>query len=244
MAKIITKNGIFSSSAGVEFQTGASSSLFVSSSGVGIGTNNPSASLDIESGQVLLPEGIEPSLPPVGKGYLYADGLDSHIYWKNDLGDVFDLTDTSTVSGATGVNIRDEGVELPNSPYDTLNFIGEEVSASDAGGGVANITVSPNLRKLLYFVNEGPVEGYTGSYKEVAGGIFPSSVIWYTDSGKSKKIVEKTISYAVSGNVFPTPIVWNLYDEDGSTILVTVTDDIYYVGVSELSRERTISSSV
>lgn len=98
MAKIITKNGVISSSVGVEFQTGASASLFVSSSGIGIGTDSPSASLDIEDGEILLSEGLEPSLPPPAKGALYASSSDSHVYWKNDLGDVFDLTNTGSAA--------------------------------------------------------------------------------------------------------------------------------------------------
>ena len=99
MAKIITKNGVISSSSGIEFQTGASASLYVSSSGVGIGTDSPSASLDIEDGYILIPEELEPGLPPSGKGYLYASGSDSHIYWKSDLGDIFDLTEIVSAGG-------------------------------------------------------------------------------------------------------------------------------------------------
>lgn len=102
MAKIITKNGLISSSAGIEFRTPTSASLFVSGSGIGIGTTSPSASLDIESGFVLLPEILEPGLPPAGKGAIYMSGSDSHVYLKNDLGDVFDLTET--VSGAAGTD--------------------------------------------------------------------------------------------------------------------------------------------
>jgi hypothetical protein len=101
VAKIITKNGVISSSAGVEFQTGASASLYVSSSGVGIGTTSPSSSLDIADGYVLIPELADaPATPPAAKGALYASGSDSHIYWKSDAGQVFDLTQTGTGSSS------------------------------------------------------------------------------------------------------------------------------------------------
>jgi hypothetical protein len=43
-------------------------------------------------------------------------------------------------SGTT-LNIQDEGGAIPNTPHDALNFIGAGVSASDAGGGVADITI-------------------------------------------------------------------------------------------------------
>ena len=44
-------------------------------------------------------------------------------------------------SGST-INIQDEGGALPNSPHDTINLIGAGVVASDAGGGVADVTIS------------------------------------------------------------------------------------------------------
>lgn len=240
MARIIIKNGVVSSSAGVEFQMGASASFFISSSGVGIGTDEPSASLDIETGHVLLPETmVTPTLPPPGKGALYMSGSDSHIYLKNDLGEVYDLTDTSEVSGSTGVSVRDEGVDLPNSPYSTINFVGSLVSASD-DGGVAKVELT--LRKALFYIDNGPVEDYTSSYSEIlpAGDPFPTSSIWYEDSSKAKKIWEETISY-VSGVVKPTPITYKLYDEDGSTVLVTIQDSITYSGIFEINRTRTIT---
>ncbi len=55
---------------------------------------------------------------------------------------------TDGTDGAQGVpgsgttlNIQDEGVALPNSPHDAVNFIGAGVVASDAGGGVADVTI-------------------------------------------------------------------------------------------------------
>jgi hypothetical protein len=41
---------------------------------------------------------------------------------------------------ATGLAVENEGVALPGA-YTTLNFIGAGVTATDAGGGVANITI-------------------------------------------------------------------------------------------------------
>jgi hypothetical protein len=74
------------------------------------------------------------------------------------------------------------------------------------------------------------------------GGVFPTSVIWWESSAKLKKIVEKTITRTGTGtNVAPTPIVWKIYDTDGSTVLVTVTDTITYNGVFETDRTRTIA---
>lgn len=149
MAKIITKNGLISSSAGIEFQTGASASLFVSSSGIGIGTDSPSASLDIEDGFVLLPEILEPPLPSSGKGAIYMSGSDSRIYLKNDLGDVFDLTQVGSGSVTGGLD------ETTHKDLDTLLHNLEEdydlVPVFDSHGIVTSITArdqsgSPNIR--------------------------------------------------------------------------------------------------
>lgn len=100
------------------------------------------------------------------------------------------------------------------------------------------------LRQLIHFIDSGPAEGFaSGAYKEVTGGVFPTSVIWYTDATKTSKIVEKTITRSGGGatNVKPTPVVWKIYDTDGTTVLATVSDAITYSGVFETSRTRTIT---
>ena len=133
---------------------------------------------------------------------------------------------TPTVSGefryVTGVGFRfyQEGVE-----------IGLGVQPGD----------HPKLRQLIHFIDNGPAEGFTtGAFREVlpVADPFPTSVIWWTDSGKTEKIVEKTITYT---GVNPTTIEWEIYDTDGSTVLATVTDTISYSGVFETSRTRAIA---
>lgn len=99
------------------------------------------------------------------------------------------------------------------------------------------------LRQLIHFIDDGPACGFaSGAYKEIlpAKSAFPTSVIWWESSAKLEKIVEKTISYAL-GNTKPTPIVWQMYDTDGSTVLCTVSDAVTYDGAFEVSRTRTIT---
>jgi predicted ATP-grasp superfamily ATP-dependent carboligase len=52
--------------------------------------------------------------------------------------DIRDALDGYSGGGAT-ISVEDEGVSLGN--FNTLNFIGEPITATDAGGGQANITV-------------------------------------------------------------------------------------------------------
>lgn len=111
------------------------------------------------------------------------------------------------------------------------------------GGGLTE-NAHKTLRQLIHFIDDGPAEGFTsGAYKEVIGGAFPTSIIWWESSSKLKKIVEKTITRSGGSAtlIAPTPIVWQIYDTDGSTVLATVSDAITYSGAFEVSRTRTIS---
>lgn len=96
------------------------------------------------------------------------------------------------------------------------------------------------LRQLIHFIDEGPAEGFvSGAYKESSySGILLTSAIWWESSSKLKKIVEETLTW--SGILLQTD-EWKMYDTDGSTVLVTVSDAITYSGVFEVSRTRTIT---
>jgi hypothetical protein len=99
------------------------------------------------------------------------------------------------------------------------------------------------LRQLIHLAEEGgPWEGFaSGAYQEVlpAADPFPTSIIWWTSSAKTAKIVEETISY--NGNKTINTDQWKVYDTDGSTVLATVTDTYAYSGVFVTSRTRVIS---
>lgn len=108
-----------------------------------------------------------------------------------------------------------------------------------AGSGISEATHKV-LRQLIHFINDGPAEGFTsGAYKETTGTTFPSAIVWYTDSGKTDKIVERLLTWT---GVNLTTDKWKIYDTDGSTVLWTVSDAISYTGVFETSRTRTITS--
>lgn len=114
----------------------------------------------------------------------------------------------------------------------------EEVDAAIVAGGMTAMQ-HRTLRQLIHFIDNGPAEGFaSGAYREVTGTVFPTAVIWYTDSGKTDKIVEKLITWT---GINPTTIQWKMYDTDGSTVLATVTDAITYSGIYEASRVRTIA---
>jgi hypothetical protein len=112
------------------------------------------------------------------------------------------------------------------------------------GGGSGGITPTEHetLRQLIHFVDEGPGDGFaSGAFKESLpnNSPFPTSITWYLDVAKTKKLVEKLITYTT--NKFPSIIQWNMYDFDGITIIHTVTDAITYTTAFESTRTRTIS---
>jgi len=98
------------------------------------------------------------------------------------------------------------------------------------------------LRQLIHFISEGPAEGFaSGAYKETlpSGNPFPTSAIWYNESGESKKkIVELLVTY--NADKTHATETWKMYDA-AEVLLVTVTDTISYSGVFETSRTRTIA---
>ncbi len=151
--------------------------------------------------------------------------------------------DAAIVASDGYLSIEDDDVEV-ESTATVINF-GKNLDATSEGGGKVTID-SPHasLRELIHLADGvgGPFEEFaSGAYREIlpAADPFPTSVIWWESSSKSKKIVEKTITR--NPNKTPSNIEWKAYGADGSTVLAVVSDDIIYDGVFELNRTRTIS---
>ncbi len=109
------------------------------------------------------------------------------------------------------------------------------------GGGGSLEPAHKTLRDLIHFIDEGPGDGFaTGAFKEVLplGSPFPTSITWYLDVAKTKKLIEKFITY--NSSHFPINIQWNMYDYDGVSLIHTVIDAITYSTAFEASRTRTI----
>lgn len=127
--------------------------------------------------------------------------------------------------------------DVSNPGVGNVGFTLTDLLASSSG---ISATQHKILRQLIHFIDDGPAEGFvSGAYKETTPtGPFPTSEIWWESSSKLKKIVSLDTTW--SGAVI-TQEVWKVYDTDGSTVLVTVTDAISYSGIFETSRTRTIA---
>lgn len=113
--------------------------------------------------------------------------------------------------------------------------------------GTSGITALEHqtLRQLIHFIEEGPGSGFaTGAFKEVIGGLFPTSITWWTSAAKTAKIVEKLIDRTTfpATNLKPTPITWRVYDAATGTVVVgEIVDTITYSGAAEVSRTRAVN---
>lgn len=103
--------------------------------------------------------------------------------------------------------------------------------------GPAGAPGDSNYRSLTFQSPEGgPFEQFPTAYREIVGGVFPSSVTWYEDATKAKKILERQITRDANQN--PTEIRQILYASDGITPLTTSVDTITMSGPVEVNRTR------
>jgi len=124
---------------------------------------------------------------------------------------------------------------------DGNNPVAKTLTELLAGDGGLTETAHKALRQLIHFIEDGPAEGFaSGAFKQTTGTVFPTAEIWYVvgSTPPAGKIVELLTTW--TGPKI-TQEVWKMYDVDGSTVLVTVTDTISYSGLFETTRTRTIA---
>lgn len=122
---------------------------------------------------------------------------------------------------------------------DQINQYLVQVSSSLA----SIITGTFNSRQLLLLSEDpgGPFEGFEpGAYRELGyiNHVFITQSIWYVDASKTKKILQTNIAY--NRNKTISSITQSAYSLDGVTVIKTAIDTIYYSGIIETYRTRSI----
>jgi len=107
---------------------------------------------------------------------------------------------------------------------------------------LSSITASFDARQLLILSEDpgGPYEGWEpGAYRELGHNkVFVTQSTWWTDSSKTSKVLETFISYNQNKTI--SNITQSVYAIDGVTILKTSVDSIFYNGIIETYRTRSI----
>ena len=153
------------------------------------------------------------------------------------------FTGTGSIDAGAGLakvgNILNVVANADGSITVNANDIQVGVLATDAqhgarGGGTQHATVTRDTtgfmkaRHLTHLMAKGPATTFaSGLFREVlpAANPFPTSVTWWTDSGKTIKVLEKLITRNAQQN--PSTIVWKAYDAAGA-LLETITDTYDY----------------
>lgn len=184
-----------------------------------------------------------------GTGILLSDGgANSNVTLSIDDSVVATVSGTTFTGDISAPNVYAAGVVTASLGLSgSLTRLADGRSYLQDGNGIVitsesngPVTVSKYLRDLITFIDEGPACGFASGYKEQGpAGPFPTQSVWYTDSGKTNKIVQLTVVW--SGSV-TTSREWKAYRDDGVTVDCTVTDTINYTNsIFETSRTRTIS---
>lgn len=120
----------------------------------------------------------------------------------------------------------------------------DAISAIETKLGINFSSVTSTVDFALQILEMTWMNHPLGGYKETTyvSNVFPDTIIWYTDSGKTIKLVEKDFTYGPGSKKFVTQVIWKLYDGTISNLLKrTITDNITLSGNKEISRIRTIS---
>jgi hypothetical protein len=158
----------------------------------------------------------------------------------------------SLLKGVLREKIRNNDIIVLCSDIDLLQFNAAQLAFLQGAGIVNGLTVSGSggitpqihetLLRLIHYITEGgPGHGFPSGSTRITlptGSPFPTSITWYLANVPPTKFVEKLITYNASQ--FPVFIQYNMYDNDGITILQTVIDVITYSGPFESQRIRSV----
>jgi len=136
-----------------------------------------------------------------------------------------------TGSGST-ITVEDEGIVVGGGPHDTLNFIGDAVAVTDAGGGTADITISVGYTVEFGGKVDGagkfavsgasPNEGAENSASEKTTQTVPKAGTMKTLAWHSKSATAATIINICKNGIVVETITLSGVSGTDSTLTTTV----------------------
>jgi hypothetical protein len=183
--------------------------------------------------QVAVDGAIAPSEPVVnfvsGGGVTFGTS-DDPTYQVN--GNTFGATVvTATVSTTPAVNVEQNGTSVGNDPHTTLNFTGAGVTASDSGGGVAQVNIPGGFTPTYHTSN-----GLTGGSITIPGQNL--TALSFTITSSTMYATAFCTATARTGNLGPVYLYLEYSLDSGVTWLPADS----YVEFSGLSHSTQITS--
>jgi len=137
----------------------------------GHGTGSVTIVLDLGAGDILRVRVVELAVSIAGNVTTMVDGsglsvmaLSAQGLQGADGADGVDGVDGATGPPGSGttINVYEEGTIVPNSPFSELNFIGASITATDAGSGRTDITVTGGADELVKISANDTTAGFLG----------------------------------------------------------------------------------
>ncbi len=152
-------------------------------------------------------------------------------------------TGLDTYVNPTGADSLGDAPVLHSAQHSNINDAVESLQAK-LGINFSSVETSIDYicNLLLLTQNQHPAARYREITYNSVVSVLPDSVIWYVDSGKTIKLVEKQYSYSPTIKILPVSVTLKLYDGTVlNTLQRTIQDTITYNRVFETSRNRTIT---
>lgn len=150
-------------------------------------------------------------------------------------------------TGISGITVEDEGTALPGT-YTILNFIGDNVDVTNAGGGQANITITEtgNVETLVYTIGVPGKAGVDYNFSSLANMNKQTIQLGLTDiipQNSPISIIVSKCTETVNGG---TQAISDVGDSSGgnewmSSIDLSAADDIESVS-TQVKAKSAVSS--
>jgi hypothetical protein len=150
--------------------------------------------------------------------------------------DMLFIDDGTTVPATEGF------IAYRNGAWIMVDSEGEFDPRSGSGLSEAQHRALDHLVHFMSGGGPGPGIATQPFYQKVGSILFPTSIIWWVDTDRTKKIYEKILTRTGEGtNLAPNPITHKTYKTDGNIAAQAVEVPVYYNGIFRITATRTFT---